>query len=319
LKTIVFEEDSRPGKFGKCTAIISRRGLDSLGVDYARTTANEVRGADIHAGKAVLRIRSREPIALVLERQEFDEECAAEAEREGAKIVYGQKVSSLDLGSRFVVGADGASSTVARLARFPEIPARKMALAYEAEYEECLLEDEKIVHVFLDGEKFPGFFGWLVPSGRSRARIGFATTLHEKQALGRKAIYEQEVVARALSGKPRKSREFNALIPLAARKQTRKENVLLAGDAAGQTKATTGGGIVFGGLCAKVAAQCIAANADYEKAWRSKYGGILAAHSFARLALDKTASLAEGVVALSALARANKLLELAGDMDYFVK
>ncbi|NYZ78320.1 hypothetical protein H0N96_02885, partial [Candidatus Micrarchaeota archaeon] len=66
---------------------------------------------------------------------------------------------------------------------------------------------------------------------------------------------------------------------------TQDGRVLLVGDAAGQVKATTGGGVVFGGSCARVAARCAAVfiregkELNYEREWRREFGKELRLHA----------------------------------------
>ena len=120
-------------------------------------------------------------------------------------------------------------------------------------------------------------------------------------------------------------REFYHAIPLRYRDLTQKDNVLLVGDAAGQVKATTGGGIVFGSLCAKIAAVSAknyldGKNLDYEKSWKSRYGRALDAHRAVRTLLD---NLPPSVVSLGLASLAavgfSKVLERFGDMDFILK
>lgn len=325
LKTTVFEEHPKVGKQGKCTAIISRRGLDAIGVAYKASVVNTIDGANIYQNKSrqALTVRKK-GVAFVLDRQEFDEQCAREARKAGATILLNKKIISLkELNARFIIGADGASSSIATLARFPPIPTKEYALGYEAEYCSCQLEDESIAEIFLDKDRFKGLFAWIVPSGRSRARIGFATTEHTALEEGKRALHALPQVSKALSENARKIREFHALIPLAVRKTIQKENVLLIGDAAGQVKATTGGGIVFGGLSAKLAAQSIAkaiqekTELDYEKEWRKRLGGHLKKHARIRTLLNVMPNFAMsgGIMIFSALGL-TEFLERKGDMDF---
>ncbi len=81
-------------------------------------------------------------------------------------------------------------------------------------------------------------------------------------------------------------KEHASIIPIERRITTTKGNVLLVGDAAGQVKASTGGGIIYGVLCAYVAAdtikkyfECGRKLTEYEKVWRKKYGFDFAANS----------------------------------------
>ena len=57
---------------------------------------------------------------------------------------------------------------------------------------------------------------------------------------------------------------------------------MLVGDAAGQVKATSGGGVVFGGLCAKIAGQHFSNPFRYDVEWRMRYGPDLGLHRMVR-------------------------------------
>ena len=132
----------------------------------------------------------------------------------------------------------------------------------------------------------------------------------------RKALLSSSRVKGVLKG-ARKSNEFVALIPVSRRKQTVKHNALLVGDAAGQVKATTGGGIVFGAKCARVLADCLAKGKpkDYEAAWRRE-ARILGAHSLLRRAFDALpASSVRFGLAAGRVFGAQYLLSKYGDMD----
>ena len=115
----------------------------------------------------------------------------------------------------------------------------------------------------------------------------------------------------------RKTNEFAALIPVSRRKQTVKHNALLVGDAAGQVKATTGGGIVFGAKCARVLADCISRGKpeDYEAAWRRE-ASILGAHSLLRRVFNALpASSVRFGLAIGRVFNAQYFLSKYGDMD----
>jgi geranylgeranyl reductase family protein len=348
-KVLVLEEDIAAGKQGKCTAIFSKAGMESLGVDYSRAVLNEIRGAKIHAGNTLLEIDSKETKALVLDRFIFDAQCAIEAKNAGVKIMFAEKASSFSraasgaitvetqnalsgekskFSAKFLVGADGLSSPVAKAFSFPGIPARDFVLCYEAEYANAFVRDERAVEIFLDANGFPGFFAWIVPCGESCVRVGFGT---DKPALldaaKQKFFSESTDVSYALvRGRAKKKREFYALIPLHARSKTQDGNVLLVGDAAGQVKATTGGGVIFGGLCAKIAAEEILAALkgggmpQYEKKWREKYGKTLSLHRFIRSFYNLLGNWSvQFFVRAAGFLGVNKFLEKRGDMDYVLR
>jgi len=341
-KVLVLEEDREPGKQGKCTGIVSKKGLDSLGVAYETSVLNRVNGAVIHSKNNSLSIRKPQVQACVIDRFAFDEQCALEAERAGAEILYGQRATGIEarnenyriktknknFDSKILVGADGAASFVAKEMGFPAIGAKDFVLCYEAEYEDCSIPDPSMVDVFLDAQLFRGFFGWIVPTGASGARIGFGTSAHSELKQAKEIFWKKERVMETIGGKKvEKTREFTAIIPLRTRSQTQKNNCLLVGDAAGQVKATTGGGIVFGGLCAQAAGEEIAAflkgeklEIEYEEKWRKKYDGVFGRHRFVRSFYNKMGNGTIGAsMALAKLFGMPWLLERFGDMDYIIK
>jgi flavin-dependent dehydrogenase len=68
-------------------------------------------------------------------------------------------------------------------------------------------------------------------------------------------------------------------IPLGPPQKTATDRVLLVGDAAGQVKPTSGGGVYMGAVCAKIAGEVAARAfrrecglAEYEKRWRNAVG-----------------------------------------------
>ncbi len=120
-------------------------------------------------------------------------------------------------------------------------------------------------------------------------------------------------------------REFTYVIPLGPRPHIQKDRVWLVGDAAGQVKATTGGGIVFGGnaalLAGDLASAFVKTNSqlpNYEAAWRKKFGSMMDLHLLARYGMD----VAPNVAFNSGLAVGNAVglgawLSKKGDMDFF--
>lgn len=342
LETVVFEEHSRPGKFGKCTGLVSTRGLEALHVNYKHAVVSRVSGAAIHSPHFSFEVR-RKNVAAVLDRQRFDEECAAEAVDAGAAIRYGSRVIGFSrkkeengknetrvvtgndgkkrFAARFIIGADGAQSPTAAARGFP--PLEKLVLCCEKEFPRARVCDEEKVEVFVDNKLYPGFFAWIVPAGGG-ARIGFGTTRFDLAPGIEKKFFEKKEVRDAVGArKPKKS--YWAVIPLAAREKTQAGNVLLVGDAAGQVKATTGGGIVFGGLCARIAAECVAESVvnkeppRYEERWRDELGAVLRVHSFARRCADAAPNPLLDFFTAAANFGPAKLLDWFGDMDFILR
>ncbi len=332
-KTLLLEEDQLPGKFHKCSGLYSKRGIETLRVDYSDFLVNKIRGANIHAGKHCFTVEKKETIAVVLDRQKLDEELCQQAVDAGAALKLDERITkktgagaiaskNSEFNYKYLIGADGVASTVAYLCGFPSIGKGNIAMCYEAEFDNCDVENNALVDVFLSSF-FPGFFGWIIPSGGRKARIGFGTTRHAAVKSAFVHFFSLPKVKQARGDE--KLREFWHAIPLRTRRQTQKNNVMLVGDAAGQVKSTSGGGVVFGGQCAMLAGEiaarnCAGENLNYEKMWRAKFGSVLKTHRAVRKVFDASPSPLHklAVIGLDKLF-VGKIVEKFGDMDYIAR
>jgi flavin-dependent dehydrogenase len=290
---------------------------------------HEIYGANVRCGKACMTVRTPKPVAYVLDRFKLDQLSVEQAQDAGAELKTNARFSAWDnptaktgcgnIQTDVLIGADGVASTVAKQCGFA--PLEKMAVAWEGEYEHAAIDAPELVDVFLD---FPGLFAWSVPAGLSTVRIGLAVKTTQDLQRHKAKLLDNPAITR-LTENGKKVREFYHTIPLKARKQTQKQNVLLVGDAAGQAKATTGGGIVFGSLCAKEAADAVKSHLDggpldYQDRWTAKYGKVLKRHGHLRTFLDvlPTGLVSLGLHSLSALGF-GRTLEKHGDMDFLTK
>jgi flavin-dependent dehydrogenase len=112
----------------------------------------------------------------------------------------------------------------------------------------------------------------------------------------------------------RKISEVYGIIPVYKPSiKTQYDRIVTVGDAAGQVKASTGGGIIFGGLAAETAC-----SGNYEREWRSRIGDELKLHLMLHkfLARLKPKSIDR---LLRLVGRYHADLERGGDMDYASK
>ncbi len=318
----VYEEHARIGLPAQCSGLISKTGLDSLKINYKPAVESEIHGALFHSpGGNTLLIRARETKAYVIDRAKFDLICADEAERNGAKIILKKRAKKEDaLRAKIVIGADGAASPVARWFNFPKI--KEYVYCYQTDYENARVDDPRLVNVFLSNRLAPGLFGWVIPTGSESARVGIGVRApvllraHFEKFLSLPRISEMVESAKPVS-------RLAGIIPVRVREKTAKGKVLLVGDAAGQVKATTGGGVVFGGLCARIAGRIAAESLEdktgiheYERAWRKKYAHDLGLHLRIRKFLDSLGdSRLEKYFALGKRLQIEKFLARYGDMD----
>jgi flavin-dependent dehydrogenase len=270
---VVSEDHPVAGLPRNCSGLFSLDGLESLRsfVDYRRHISNFIHGADISFDGSMFSIRRDSPVACVCDRAALDQALASNAESEGVRINYGEKVNC-HYHADDIIGADGPLSHVARSHQFPKI--RKYAATLQAHIPfRC--HDPHSVEMFLSNVRFPGFFAWVIPHDEYTAEFGVGVELpHRAQD-----AWHSLLKLKGISTVPRPT---GAIIPLEVRSRTSlrsgRRTVLLAGDAAGQVKSTTGGGVIFGGNCAALAGKYHSHPLRYELEWRARYGADLTFH-----------------------------------------
>jgi digeranylgeranylglycerophospholipid reductase len=171
------------------------------------------------------------------------------AERDGSSF----RITGTDLETRYILGADGSRSAVAR--HFGLGRNEQFLVGVEAEFEGLEAADPRFLHCFLDRDLAPGYLAWVAPAPRLTqvglaARAGRSVSLSRFLARG-EAMFrfsQAQVVERRAGRIP-----CGGLVrPWAA------PGVLLIGDAAGMVSPATGGGIRLAFQFGRRAAQAIA-------------------------------------------------------------
>jgi flavin-dependent dehydrogenase len=312
----------------RASGILSIAGLGSTGIPYEDCIINKLSGAVLHAGKETIRVKAKEPKAYLIDRGALADSCLESAKEAGAEVQLGKRMGIgelLDIASdrnSILVGADGAVSAVASTFGFP--PIREYILTYKAEYDNANIADPSMVGLFFSNRIARRFFGWTAPHSSTRIEIGLG--ISNKARVNSHDAFNSFLDSGSLGSLLKDATKISghaSIIPLSFRKATVKENVVLVGDAAGQIKATTGGGIIFGCLCAGVLAKAIAENtrgvsrlSAYEKEWRSRYGTELKMHGLLHeyYSMLNTRSF-ETLFKLSKMFGAEDFLSRYGDMD----
>ncbi len=325
IDTTIYDQKGRPGFPVRASGILSITGLSTLGIEYEDAITNTLHGAVLNFGKKSVRIRAKKPIAHILDRLKLNEICMKEAVSAGAKVRTNTRIEPEKLddlaANNIIVGADGAVSIVASHFKFP--PITRHVLTYRTEHAYAR-EEQDMVELFFDNNMAKGFFGWLSPNSSDVTELGIGVLSgkdNSKACFGRfieKPEIKGVAAARILDSGA-------SMIPTELRKRFvhEKDEVLLVGDAAGQVKPTTGGGIIFGGNGAVVAANTIinytkgnARLRDYEKKWRSEFGKEVRMHNIIYSLYSKMNTKGMEIIA-SAMnkTRFNEFLSEYGDMD----
>jgi geranylgeranyl reductase family protein len=296
LDTLVIEEHPCIGWPVQCAGVISPRTADMAGLPE-RYVLNRLRGAEIIGPSVRLEFDAPDVRALVIDRKSLDRHLARRAIRAGADIVLRKRGSlsgrfvRLDPGhivveAEVVVGADGPASSVRRAAGIR--PPGIMASALQAQVADWTGPDERVV-ILLDQHIAPGFFAWAIPVVDG-ARIGCACLLQPSSRPDLRAVMDRFRELGYLRSRSTLSLT-GGLIPLTQVKTLCMGNVILAGDAAGQVKPVSGGGVYPLMVAADLAAEVIISHiADgtplqtYANRWHRTLGRELSAGGIIRRA-----------------------------------
>jgi geranylgeranyl reductase family protein len=278
---ILSEEHDKAGIPEHCSGLFSIEGLESLKsvISYKKFIINKLWGANIYFGKQKLMVRARKAIGCACDRSLMDEELASRAQMEGVKVKFNDKIKNEYQASN-IIGADGPNSTIANNFNMGKIPKYASTLQAICKTKH---KDPYAVEIYLSNEHFPGFFGWTIPHDEYTSEIGVGVQL----PFNAMDAWKHLLKMKNMKDVPKPS---GAIIPISLRETTakriEKKNVLLVGDAAGQVKSTTGGGVIFGGGCAKLAGKYADNPTRYEIEWRLRYGTDLMLHKMIRDFLD---------------------------------
>lgn len=226
----------------------------------------------------------------IINRDVFDKELANEAIRNGARLVestkalhrtkHGVLVSrdghETEITSKIIIGADGPASTVGAW-----INQKNSRLVNALQTTVPLTQPVGHCEIYFEPEFYAGY-GWLFPKGEvANVGVGVASGRSNLRKL-LKGLLERL----ADEGKVLATENcFTAgLIPVGGPVKTVIENIILVGDAAGQTHPITGAGIPQAVVCGKLAGESAAVAAlennsfhekNYETKWKMLYSSTL--------------------------------------------
>ncbi len=247
-------------------------------------------------------IRRSEPVAVILNRMRFDQFLAKQAISEKAELRTNARVAKFEsledgnarvtlqdqdtISSKLVIDASGAGSRLPKQAGLdgPDWSQLLPGLQYE------LIDTQPqgdLVELFFGIRRAPGFFAWSIPTGDRSTRVGLATGKGNAKKLLDQIVQDnwpEATVDATKSGSVLVSGPMN---------RCWAPNYLVTGDAAGQVKQTTGGGIVIGGYCGMIAGTAASKYAattvnnnqflsDYDAEWRRIFASDLRRMGLAR-------------------------------------
>jgi geranylgeranyl reductase family protein len=273
----VFEEHAEIGVPSHCAGHLSIRSLRNLGLYplSGKIVENTFSQANFYSSMGTeLSVRLARPVTCAVNRALFDRYLAEKAEAAGVRYCLSSRVRSLlidngfvkgvsveqkdkreDVPARIVVDAEGISSRLLRQTGLSAFNREGLVYAVEAEVENVKDVALDAVEVFLGKNYAPGFYAWLIPRLDGTAKVGLATRTGNPKEFLQRLMFKHPVASKQL-GKARITRiAFHSISLGGPISKAYADGFLAVGDAASQVKPTTGGGVVFGLTCAKIAAQ----------------------------------------------------------------
>jgi flavin-dependent dehydrogenase len=264
LSVAVLEAKPEAGHRVATTGILVKEAADEI--DIPHTLTRRVHGVRLYApSKTHIDLFAPGYFFLTTDTANLLRWLASEAMRAGAKILYRARFEGavrsdglfrfkgLNIAARYILGADGARSAVARA--FDLGRNERFLVGLEMEFEGLAGADPRFLHCFLDSRLAPGYLGWVAP-GPHVTQAGLAVGPGRRPDL--KAFLAATEPLFGYS-KARPVERRSGRIPAGGLVRPWAANgVLLVGDAAGQVSPATGGGIKLAFELGRRSAQVIA-------------------------------------------------------------
>ena len=290
---LVLEDGFEIGTPDHCGGLVSTSALSELGIEPTQKTFDStIDSARIYApsGKHI-EINSKKQKVIVVNRRELDKQVARQAEQSGAEIrvktgfkektKLGVKTTDGEIRCKTLVDCRGVGALINN---------ERDGVLLSAQYEVYAdwIKDGR-VEVYFDNIKYPGFFALIIPSGNGTGKVGIA---------GRE-INVSNIMKQFLKSKGNHSTIRKIFAPIWIKgpiKNFVTGDIVIAGDAAGQSKPTTAGGIYSCGMGGIFAGNAITKYLEsddkshlkqYQKDWHDKFGREFEKQRLARKILER--------------------------------
>lgn len=346
LRTLLVEEHPTVGVPSHCTGKLSHHAFSEFEIPQA-LAINAVSAAVFHSpGGVSVRVRRATVDSYVVDRVVFDRWLAARAASAGAEVMTGVRVAAVRRGPgsmlvsgvrggrpfeascRLLIDAEGAAPRLPGSLglRFP----RRYAMGLQYQMRGVGGIDPDTPEVFLGGGVAPGFFAWLMPVGAGRARVGLCVNpqvaRHPPVWYLERLIATHPALRHRLEGAGVDEKVAGRIALLPPGRPAHADGFLIVGDAAGQVKATSGGGIYYAMLAGRIAGEVAPryvggdrqAGAAYERRWRARFGREVAFTAFGRRAINRLtdANLDAVLRVIAESPQIRRGVERAGDTQF---
>lgn len=345
-KVVVCEEHEEIGVPDHCAGHLNISSLKRLGIKLPKNIIeNEIKGAVfISPSGEEFFLNFQKPVTYVVDRELFDKHLAELAMKAGVQYRFKSRVKAPHLNSGYVEGvvlnknekieanvvvdAEGCSSAILKKTGLIGLSPSMIVRGIQADVDSVEVLDENVVEVYL-GRKFaPGFYAWIIPKKDGTAKIGLATSTGNPRDYLEKLIKEHPLASKKFQNSKITHITVHP-IPLAGPiPKTYSNGFLAVGDAASHVKPTTGGGVIFGLICAKIAGEVAykavknnsfseACLSSYHRQWKKLIGFDLSAMLQMRKMLSTLSDKkTDAIISLCNKLGINEIIEKFGDLDF---
>ncbi|MEM3441562.1 MAG: NAD(P)/FAD-dependent oxidoreductase [Candidatus Bathyarchaeia archaeon] len=274
---MVFEEHETVGVPSYCAGHLSIFSLRNLGLQPLPSTIveNVFSQANFYSPAGFkFSVKLAKPVTCAVNREAFDKYIANMAEAEGARYYLNSRVESLSMDggavrgvnvtrggliervpAKIVIDAEGISSRLLRQAGLAGLNGDGLVYGVEAEVENVRDLELDAVEVFLGKAYAPGFYAWIIPRRDGTAKVGLATKRGNPKMFLQRLIHRHPVASKKLRNARIQRITFHPITLGGPIPKAYADGFMAVGDAASQVKPTTGGGVIFGLTCARIAAE----------------------------------------------------------------
>jgi digeranylgeranylglycerophospholipid reductase len=348
-QVIICEEHNKVGVSSHCTGHISLAGIKRFSLKLPKSVfENKIKSAIFYSPSGYrFSVRFSSPVTCVVNRELLDQHLSNMALKAGVKILNNTYVKSFlierdavrgviikgkkmpqKLISKVVIDAEGVSSSLLKRAGLPSLNRRMVINGVQAEVDRIDNIDNDTVEVFLSHRFASGFFAWIVPRSDGTAKVGLGTEKGNPRECLRHFISHNQIARQRLKRSHVTNLVYHPISLGGPISRTFYDGLLIVGDAASHVKPTTGGGIIMGLTCAKIAGK-VAAYAvryrdsslnflsEYERRWKKKIGFDMMAMKLLRLMLNGFSDKQlDQFIALCTRLRLDESLKNVKDIDF---